>query len=452
MIRNIRIENFKSILEDDITLKDFTVIIGANGTGKSNLIKALEFLSAIPNIGLVAAVNKFGGYDGIIPKAIPVNRVKKTNIKFKYTTVLPPPKSQLENMPPITVDHEFEFSYSHKDTVRVTSESIIYHNILAFSELLENQSLSKIDFRPSSFRLLRSPRRVVKYTESPPFSNDNLSKYIEWFGLPFRATRPKSVSALRLLLEYIERLVRKENKISQTFLDPEERNVTGYSAQARQFFEMLKYTRRYDLLLSELRKEQQVSESSLLSSAGTNMPSVVRYLQSSPDSNNAINRILSTMSEISPHIKSFDETKVRTGKEFIEFLEYTSNRTVESWESSDGTLRTLAILLALETQPTYTTILIEEPELNLHPWAIRSIIEHMRQAIKNRHIQIIITTHSQQVLEMAHPDEVLIATRSKEKGTKFNKLENIVPHANIEIGEIGRMWVKGLLGGVPSLD
>jgi predicted ATPase len=451
MIRNIIITNFKSILEDDIALKDLSVIIGANGTGKSNLIKALDFLAVIADIGLVAAVNKFGGYNGIIPKAIPPSEVKKTHIKFKYTLELPPPVKKRENVPNFTVDHKFELGYSPTSKVRVINESLVFHKVLLMAELLE-ETLSKLNIESSSFELKKGARLITKYNESPHFSEENLNHYIEWLGLPFQSMPQKSASNLHSTLKYLERFLRKNARESQTFIDPSRGTIIDYSQHYGEFLSTLKNTRRYDLILSELRKEQQVTESSTLASIGTNMPSVFRYLLSRSDSQTAINRIKATLGEISPYIDSFNNAQVRTGKEFLEFLESTTTRSVESWESSDGTLRTIAILLALETQREYSTILIEEPEQNLHPWAIRSMLDHIRQVIQERKLQVIITTHSQQVLEMAHPDEVLVATRSKEEGTKFRTLSDIVPNAKIEIGEIGRMWVKGLLGGVPSVD
>ena len=179
------------------------------------------------------------------------------------------------------------------------------------------------------------------------------------------------------------------------------------------------------------------------------MPSVLRYVRSASNET-SWNRILRTLSVIAPHITSIRPNSLRTGKEFVEFEENTATRAVESWESSDGTLRALAILLALETHPHHSTILIEEPERNLHPWAVREIIEHIREVIEERNIQVIIATHSQQVLERVYPEEVLVATRTAQEGTKFQTLKEILPHSDILMGEVAQLWVKGLLGGVPS--
>jgi predicted ATPase len=181
------------------------------------------------------------------------------------------------------------------------------------------------------------------------------------------------------------------------------------------------------------------------------MPSILRHLYSDSKSDASWERILSTLRTIAPHVEAVTSSSLRTGKEFVEFRERVTNRGIESWESSDGTLRALAILLALETSRS-GVVLIEEPEQNLHPWAVRTIVEHIRAVIEERKIQVILTTHSQQVLERAHPSEVLVVSRKEGEGTKFQTLQQVLPNSNISMGEVGELWVQGLLGGVPSYD
>jgi len=56
MFAKVEIQNFKSIIKTEVRLSPLTVIVGASGSGKSNLIKALEFFAAVPRIGLLATV------------------------------------------------------------------------------------------------------------------------------------------------------------------------------------------------------------------------------------------------------------------------------------------------------------------------------------------------------------------------------------------------------------
>lgn len=461
MIEHLRIKNFKSIIEDNVKFSNFTVLVGANGSGKSNLIQALSFLSTIPRSGVVATVNRFGGFSGVVPKAVPTSELAKARIFIYHKASLPPlPEPYGKGLPPVVVEHELELAHSKKEVVRVTGEKIVFHRILAVAEALkpdtdEESGRGISHSNPSKSVLKRGPRGGVHYYTDPPITKETLPAYLEWLGLPFLEDSVNSESGLKRVLESMESSRRQKEAKRQryeSFLDPDVPTVVDYAQQFQVFRSVLSSMKVYDLLLSALRYEQPVSESYQLSSVGLNMPSVVRHIRSNPAAEVSLSRILSTLGAIAPHVLTVRSSSLRTGKEFIEFVESFAKRGVESWESSDGTLRALAILLALETHRESSTILIEEPEQNLHPWAIRAIIKHIREVIKERGVQVIITTHSPQVLEQVHPEEVLVATRTEEVGTKFRTLEEILPHSRIAMGEVADLWVKGLLGGVPSYE
>jgi len=159
-----------------------------------------------------------------------------------------------------------------------------------------------------------------------------------------------------------------------------------------------------------------------------------------------------TLKSIAPHIIDYYVNTLQTGKEYLEFLETKLGRPVESWSSSDGTLRSLAILLALETHSSDQTLIIEEPELCLHPWSIRSLVNHAQDLVKKESLQVIFTSHSQQVLENVSPDQVIVVSRTSAEGTKYNRISDFVSTENVSMGEVGRLWVKGLLGGVPHYE
>jgi predicted ATPase len=458
MIENIYIKNFKSIIEDRIDLRNFTVLIGANGSGKSNLIKSLEFLGSIARNGLATSFGAHGGFSGIIPKAVPMRELKKSRILISYRKRLPHPWDSADDFPPVTVEHLLELAYSTKEVVRIVQEKIKFKEALAVADALK-AGMEKREFNHkdtihhSSFTLQRGEKGGIRYSTAPQISKETIPLYFEWLGFSFLADEVGSERHFRSIINQLKRGDRQpKRKRYCSFLDPGISTIVDSSPQARYFRDLIQSIRRYDLLLNELRADQKVSDSRQLTTAGQNMPSVLRYLASNPERENAMNRIMTTLGEISPHVETMRPKSLRTGKEFVEFVESAMGRGVESWESSDGTLRALAILLALETHHGNSTILIEEPEQNLHPWAVRSIIDHIRQVIEERSIQVIITTHSQQVLERVYPEEVLVATRTKSEGTKFKLLKDIVPEGKIEMGEAGELWVKGLLGGVPADD
>ena len=86
---------------------------------------------------------------------------------------------------------------------------------------------------------------------------------------------------------------------------------------------------------------------------------------------------------------------------------------------SEGTLRLLGILFDLATLPRSTTlVLLEEPETFLQPSVVRSLPSFLAEVAYNKQIQMVITTHSPELLsdETIGTDQVLLL-RTTEKGT-----------------------------------
>ncbi len=81
-------------------------------------------------------------------------------------------------------------------------------------------------------------------------------------------------------------------------------------------------------------------------------------------------------------------------------------------QESDGTLRVLAILTALFQQPPRPLIVLEEPEMTIHPGAMGVLWEEIRSA--SQRSQIIVTTHSPDLLDMCNVNQIRVL--EKENG------------------------------------
>lgn len=456
MISELSIKNFKSILDAQIKLKPLTVLVGANGSGKSNLIKAIEFISLIAQQGLLRAVDQVGGFKSIVPKSIPSKMVSKTIININYRAILPQLKNYPKDKPPLGVTHSMELTSAKTESIRMLGESLLFDNPIAVGELLKNDfDEKKVDKNilngTSYYKVIRGPGGGIKIDSDPLLTKD-LDRFLYWLGLPMFKDSVKSKKSLMDLLKMFSiensKGITNWKRRYQSFLDPNTVNYAGLARQATLFRNKINMTKRYDLLLNELRPEQLTGSTEAITTCGGNIPSVLRELKSS--GGKSWKRLLKTMSIVAPHVSNIDSKRLRTGKEFVEFTEKIAARGIESWESSDGTLRALAILLALETHQGGGTILLEEPEQNLHPWAVREIIEHIREVIEERNIQVILTTHSPQVLDRVKSEEVLVVSRNIKSGTYFKTLDEIIPSKKLVMGDISRLWVKGLLGGIPS--
>ncbi len=116
---------------------------------------------------------------------------------------------------------------------------------------------------------------------------------------------------------------------------------------------------------------------------------------------------------------------------------------------SDGTLRFIC-LTTLLLQPPYLqplTILIDEPELGLHPYAINLLAEMLKQASEFR--QVIVSTQSVELLNSFAPEDVIVVGR-EEGASTFRRLNAEALTDWLEDYTLGELWKKNVLGGRPS--
>lgn len=114
---------------------------------------------------------------------------------------------------------------------------------------------------------------------------------------------------------------------------------------------------------------------------------------------------------------------------------------------SDGTMRWLALIVLLVDPHPPPFIAIEEPELGLHPDLIRSLASLLRQA--SERTQLVVTTHSTQLLDMFSDDPGVVLVCEREEGsTTMRRLESEDLAGWLKNYSLGELWTKGELGGV----
>ena len=118
---------------------------------------------------------------------------------------------------------------------------------------------------------------------------------------------------------------------------------------------------------------------------------------------------------------------------------------------SDGTLRfmALATLLLQPVEMRPKVILIDEPELGLHPYAIGLLASMVRSASVDT--QVIVATQSPLLLDYFEPEEVLVAERRGGE-TKLRRLEAAPLSVWLEDYSLGQLWQKNELGGRPGSE
>ena len=113
---------------------------------------------------------------------------------------------------------------------------------------------------------------------------------------------------------------------------------------------------------------------------------------------------------------------------------------------SDGTLRFVCLATLLLQPHLPSTILLDEPELGLHPYAITLLAELLRGA--STKTQVIASTQSTSLVNQFEPQDVLVVER-EEGQSVFKRLEKGAMDAWLEDYGLGDLWEKNLLGGRP---
>lgn len=103
----------------------------------------------------------------------------------------------------------------------------------------------------------------------------------------------------------------------------------------------------------------------------------------------------------------------------VEFRHTSPTRKKQKWfgaaQESDGTLRVAGIVTALLQEPPVPVIGVEEPELTVHPGAIPLLYDFLRQA--SRRSQVLVTTHSPELLDLIDTEDVRVVLRGPEGTT-----------------------------------
>ncbi len=139
-------------------------------------------------------------------------------------------------------------------------------------------------------------------------------------------------------------------------------------------------------------------------------------------------------------------TDVEGGKVQMRLREKHLNATVPLIRMSDGTLRWLTLLTILLNPDPPPLVCIEEPELGLHPDMIHELSKLLVDA--STRMQLIITTHSDRLVEEFTDTPEAVVVCEKENGASMlRRLDKEKLSVWLEDYSLGQLWTKGQLGG-----
>jgi predicted ATPase len=137
----------------------------------------------------------------------------------------------------------------------------------------------------------------------------------------------------------------------------------------------------------------------------------------------------------------------------LEWRQRDSDYPFRANQLSDGTLRFICLATALLQPDPPATMLFDEPELGLHPYALTLLGNLFRQAVKGAgnsdQKQIIISTQSAPLLNEFTPEDIIIVDRVESESI-FRRLTTKELSEWLEDYTLGELWQKNVLGGRPA--
>ncbi|UJS24232.1 AAA family ATPase [Thiothrix winogradskyi] len=140
--------------------------------------------------------------------------------------------------------------------------------------------------------------------------------------------------------------------------------------------------------------------------------------------------------------------KLPTEEEQLRLLWRQQDSDYALWPSqlSDGSIRFICLVTALLQPDPPSTIIIDEPELGLHPYAITLLGSLLRSASKR--MQVIISTQSVPLVNEFTVDDLVIVER-EQGATVFKRLDAQDLQLWLDEYSVGELWEKNILGGRP---
>jgi predicted ATPase len=181
-------------------------------------------------------------------------------------------------------------------------------------------------------------------------------------------------------------------------------------------FKLLSGMRVYSIEPAKLKEMQDPDSGLVLRADGSNAASVLQELTERLDESEQIkDEIYRFMRAIVPNSRSVRTKKHgnKVSMAFVQGWDDDKQLTFDAFSMSDGTLRSLGLILAVFQRPSPSVLVIEEPESTIHPGALDAVLDLIRLASKN--VQVVVTTHSPDLLDAdwISPDNIRIVSWEK---------------------------------------
>ncbi len=336
--------------------KGLNVLIGANGSGKTNFIRFFELLEHLmdPNKGLQNYVTTRRGADAFLFRGMKVTPELNAHLKFGRN------------------EYRFTLKAADDRSLFFAQESAPFHG--------EWESVNDYGSGHKESRLSRSYGSLSKSTRWP------IETIRDWRIYHFHDTSP-SAPVMGLC-----------NIVDNDVLHGNASNLAAF---------------------------------------------LMRMAESHPQH---YAQIEETVRQVAPFFGAFVLREIGAGQTQLLWKDRYSDLLYYPTQLSDGTMRYIC-LAALLLQPNpASTIIIDEPELGLHPYALKLLASLLHEAAGRT--QLIVSTQASLLLDELTPEQVVVVNHH-EGESRFERLDSAKLREWLNEYTLGQLWEKNELGGLP---
>lgn len=398
-IKNISINNFKSIENENINFEPLTMLVGANASGKSNIINIFRFIENIITDGIDNAIALQGGIQYIANANLP--KGEKIEIAFTIDVRNETWMRHLQNRKFALEVQEIDYKFIIQPNIRGTGYHIAYDYVkISYDCYSIDSSASKDEkYKPLN----------IQYTTV--FERKNQKSTIK---LNHQFVPKENVES-----ELENELIRDNACTYFAFIANEDKTelmLYRLSMLLPPYFSESTFIRIFDFDPKELKKASSMASTKILEENGANLASILQTILRKKESSK---RLAALLNEFLPFVETISVENNPDKSFSYKIRECYNKKAFHANFLSDGTVSILALILALYFEEQSNVIILEEPERNIHPKLLANLISSAEDVSKEK--QIIITTHNPEFLKHAQITDVRLVSRETCGKTKICK-------------------------------
>ncbi len=406
MITELEIEGFKSFGSpgETIELGPLNFIVGANASGKTNLLHALRFLQNAVNHDVSYAVSELGGSTEVCNKRLHQHQLVRLAIK---------------------VEEELTATLSESDGSQRWEDKVVAG--------------------PFEYKLVLDPGS----NETPPsIEQEIMHAEVERDGEANTATLTRSGKEFT----YFDPTAPRSGGFQGGTFPVHAQESTRLALVGARLFSLpatllcngIRDWSFHNIIPAAARQPYGEEAGVALGSAGEKLATILHGMTDEERSS-----IVHGLRSVVPGLRNLKTTKSRMEATLaFQIVEDQLNEAINPISVSDGTVR-LLVLLVLTTWSARRSslIAIEEPENGVHPHLAEHIVDMLRSA--SEWTQVIVTTHEPDLLDHLEPSEVILC--DKEDGfTKLRKASSVADIKQFrQHFSLGELWEQGVVGAIP---